>query len=145
MSELNPIFERHQGREGALLPILHDVMAEFGVISDDAIDAIAAHLGQTRAEIYGVVSFYHDFHTTPQGEHRLQICRAEACQSVGANALVRDVLEAFGLEDFGTTKDGKVTIEAVYCLGLCPISPAAMVDGKPMGRANVTKLKGALS
>ncbi len=145
MTVLVEILERHRGKEGALLPILHDIQAQYGCIPEEMVDPIAEALGRARAEIYGVISFYHDFKTTPDGKHKVQICRAEACQSVGAEALVQDMLQAFGLKDFGTTPDGEVTVEAVYCLGLCPLSPSAMVDGKPMARASVKKVQGALS
>ncbi len=144
MTELQKIIDQHAGEPTSLLPILHDVQEEFGHIPETAVEPIAEALGRSKAEIYGVVSFYHDFRTTPAGTHEIKICRAEACQSVGAEKLVKDLLQAFGLNDFGTTKDGKVTIEAVYCLGLCPLSPAALVDGEPMGRASVKKLEGAV-
>lgn len=145
MTNIDTILQRHKDREGPLMPILHDIQHEFGHIPDDVIEPISEVTGRSRAEIYGVISFYHDFKTSPEGKHKVQICRAEACQSVGAEGLVKDMLSAFGLEDFGTTADGKVTIEAVYCLGLCPLSPSAMVDGKPMARASVKKVQGALS
>ncbi len=145
MTNIDSILERHKDREGPLMPILHDIQHEFGHIPSEVIEPISEATGQSHAEIYGVISFYHDFKTTPEGTHKVQICRAEACQSVGAEALVKDMLSAFGLEDFGTTPDGKVTIEAVYCLGLCPLSPSAMVNGKPMARASVKKVQGAVS
>ena len=144
MTDISSIIARHKDTQGGLLPMLHDIQAELGHIPDDAIDPIAKSLKLARAEVYGVISFYHDFRTTPTGTHVLKICRAEACQSMGAEGLVADMLNAFGLDDFGTTRDGKVTIEAVYCLGLCAMSPAAMVDGKLFGRATVPMLKGAI-
>lgn len=144
MTEIAKIIDQHKDTQGGLLPMLHDVQAAFGYIPDDAIDPIAKSLKLARAEVYGVISFYHDFRTTPTGNHVLKICRAEACQSMGAEGLVADMLKAFGLNDFGTTPDGRVTIEAVYCLGLCAMSPAAMVNGKLVGRADVPKLTGAI-
>ncbi len=143
--DISEILKSHKGQQGTMLPILHSIQEAFGFIPEDAIDPIAEALGRSRAEVYGVISFYHDFKITPEGVHKVQICRAEACQSVGAEGLVKDMLSAFGLEDFGTTADGKVTVEAVYCLGLCPLSPAAMVNGKPMARASVKKVQGAVS
>lgn len=143
--QLDKIFEAHKGQEGALLPILHDIQAEFGVVSEDMIPQIAKALNLSRAEVYGVVTFYHDFRRNPAGKHVVKLCRAEACRSVGAAKLEREILDAFGLQDFGTTADGNVTIEAVYCLGLCPLSPAALVDGEPMARASVEKVKGAVA
>lgn len=144
MNHIDDILSRHRDNKGALLPLLHDIQAEFGHIPDDAIDPIVKALKLSRAEVYGVISFYHDFRTTPAGTHILKICRAEACQSMGAEGLVADMLKAFGLDDFGTSADGRVTIEAVYCLGLCAMSPAAIVNGKLIGRADVSRLKGAL-
>ena len=144
MTEITKIIDQHKDTQGGLLPMLHDIQAAFGYIPDDAIDPIAKSLKLARAEVYGVISFYHDFRTTPTGNHVLKICRAEACQSMGAEGLVADMLKAFGLNDFGTTADGRVTIEAVYCLGLCAMSPAAMVNGKLVGRADVPKLTGAI-
>lgn len=144
MIELTTIIDKHKNDKGALLPILHDLQSVLGYIPDEAIDPIADALKLGRAEVFGVISFYHDFRKTPAGRHVLKICRAEACQSMGAEGLVDDILAAFGLREFGTTADGRVTIEAVYCLGLCAMSPAALVDGQPMGRASVARLKEAV-
>jgi formate dehydrogenase subunit gamma len=121
-------------RPGALLPILHAVQDTFGCIPDAAIIAAADILNLTRAEVYGVVSFYHDFKRTPQGRHVLKLCRAEACQSMGTRALADHVRERLGI-DFGeTTPDGRVTLEEVYCLGLCACAPSGMFDGELHGR-----------
>jgi len=134
--------ERH--REGPLLPILHAIQASYGHIPEMALPLIAEALGLTRAEVHGVVSFYHDFRATPAGRRTVKICRAEACQSVGANALTDAVLAQFGLDAHGTTPDGRLTIEPVYCLGLCACGPAAMIDGRVMGRADAAKITTAL-
>ena len=131
-------------REGPLLPILHTLQATYGHIPEMALPLIAETLGLTRAEVHGVVSFYHDFRDAPAGRHEVKICRAEACQSVGANALTDAVLAQFGLDAHGTTPDGRVTIEPVYCLGLCACGPAAMIDGRVMGRADTAKITSAL-
>jgi formate dehydrogenase subunit gamma len=128
------IIERYQDREGPLLPILHDVQAAFGCVPPSAIRTIANALNLTRAEVHGVVSFYHDFRETPAGRHVLKLCRAEACQSVGGEALARRILDHFGLDWGGTTADGRLTIEPTYCLGLCACAPSAMLDGEPRGR-----------
>lgn len=128
------IVGRHAGREGALLPILHDIQATFGYVPAPAVPFIAHALNLTRAEVHGVVSFYHDFRDKPAGRHVLKLCRAEACQSVNGERLARQVLDRFSLEWGGTTPDGRLTVEATYCLGLCASGPAALLDGEPMGR-----------
>lgn len=134
--------ERH--REGPLLPILHAIQSAYDHIPDMALPVIAEALGLTRAEVHGVVSFYHDFRSAPAGRHVVKICAAEACQSVGANPLTDAVLSHFGLDAHGTTPDGRVTIEPVYCLGLCACGPAAMIDGRVLGRADTARITAAL-
>jgi formate dehydrogenase subunit gamma len=135
-AEATEIVRRHDGREGALLPILHDLQAAFGFVPEPAIKYLAHALNITRAEVHGVVSFYHDFRREPAGRHVLKLCRAEACQSMEGEAFARRVLDRFGLDWGGTTPDGRVTIEATYCLGLCASAPSAMLDGEPMARLN---------
>ena len=134
------ILAEHGSLEGPLLPILHAVQAEFGFIPGDVVQIIADHLNITRAEVHGVITFYHDFRDAPAGKHIVKICRAEACQSVGANALSERAFEKLGVEWHGTTANGAVTLEPVYCLGLCACAPAAMVDGKVIGRVDAAKL-----
>jgi formate dehydrogenase subunit gamma len=133
-AQANDIIRRHTGREGALLPILHDIQAAFGHVPAPAVPFIAHALNLTRAEVHGVVSFYHDFREAPAGRHVLKLCRAEACQSVNGEKLAQRILDRFGLEWGGTTPDGRLTVEATYCLGLCASGPSAMLDGEPMGR-----------
>ena len=133
-SRASEIIRQHDGREGPLLPILHDVQAEFGCIPAPAIPQIAEALNLTRAEVHGVVSFYHDFREAPAGRHVLKLCRAEACQSMQGEALAERVLDRFGLDWGGTTPDGHLTVEATYCLGLCASAPSALLDGEPRGR-----------
>ena len=135
-AEAKEVVRRHDGREGPLLPILHDLQAAFGHVPEPAITFLANALNITRAEVHGVVSFYHDFRREPAGRHVLKLCRAEACQSMDGEALARRMLDRFSLDWGGTTPDGRVTIEATYCLGLCASAPAAMLDGKPMARLN---------
>jgi formate dehydrogenase subunit gamma len=119
---------------GALLPILHSLQEEFGFIHEDAIPLIAEALNLSKAEVYGVISFYHDFRRTPAGRHRLQMCRAESCQSMGCDRLIEHVEKRLDTRFGQTTSDGSFTLDAVYCLGNCALSPAMMVDGKPYGR-----------
>lgn len=128
------------GLEGPLLPILHAIQEEFGHVPQGALPLIADALNISRAEVHGVVSFYHDYREVPAGRHVVKICRAEACQAVGGAALAEATLAKLGVEWHGTTKNGAVTVEPVYCLGLCACAPAAMVDGKVVGRVDVAKM-----
>lgn len=120
--------------------MLHAIQAAYGHIPQEAIPLIADALNLTKAEVHGVVTFYHDFRETPAGRHVIKLCRAEACQSVGGAALADRVLGKLGLDWGGTTANGAVTVEAVYCLGLCACGPAAMVDGKVVGRVDDTRM-----
>jgi formate dehydrogenase subunit gamma len=137
---LDEIIVAHLHREGPLLPILHDVQAEWGMIPPAAQDVIARALNITRAELHGVVSFYHDFRDHPAGRHRLRLCRAEACQAMGAAALAETARATLGIDWHATTPDGAVTLEPVFCLGLCACAPAAEVDGRLVGRLDAAGL-----
>ena len=128
------ILARHLGREGPLLPILHDVQADFGHVPQAALPVIAKALNLSRAEVHGVVTFYHDFRETPAGRHVVKLCRAEACKAVGADHLAEHAMARLGLNWHDTSADGAVTLEPVFCLGLCACGPAALVDGKLIGR-----------
>lgn len=134
------IVHEHVGREGALLPILHALQETFGHISAEAEPMLAEMLNVSRADVHGVISFYHDFRRAPAGRHVLKLCRAEACQSMGGEANARRLLDALGLEWGGTTPDGRITVEAVYCLGLCATAPGALFDDEPVGRADAATL-----
>ena len=134
------IIARHAGVQGGLLTLLHDIQASFGHIPQDAIPQIALALNLSRAEVHGVVTFYHDFHETPQGRHVLKLCRAEACQAMGGERLAELALQRLDLDWGGTTADGAVTLEPIYCLGLCACAPAAMVDGALVGRLDARRL-----
>jgi formate dehydrogenase subunit gamma len=138
------IIGKHVPDEGAVLPALHELQETFGYISKDAMLLMAHGFNLSRAEIYGVVTFYHDFRREPPGRHILKVCRAEACQSVGGRAVEAHVLSALGVGWHGTTPDGAVTVDPVFCLGLCAIGPAAMLDGRPMARMNPAKVDAAL-
>jgi formate dehydrogenase subunit gamma len=126
--------------EGPLLPILHAVQEEFGYVPQEALPAIAEVLNLSRAEVHGVASFYHDFKTHPQGRHVLKLCRAEACQSMGSDDLAAEAQRLLGVDFHETTADGAITLEPVYCLGLCSCSPAAMLDGEVHGRLDADSL-----
>jgi formate dehydrogenase subunit gamma len=135
-SQAAEILDKHEGQPGALLPILHDVQAAFGHVPEEAVPFIAQALNLSRAEVHGVVSFYHDFRPEPAGRHVLKLCRAEACQSMKGVAFAEQVLKRFETDWGGTTADGRLTVEATYCLGLCACAPSAMLDGEPMARLN---------
>ncbi len=134
------ILAQHKGMEGALLPILHAVQAEFGFVPQEALPIIAKDLNISRAEVHGVMSFYHDFREKPTGQHIVKLCRAEACQAVGADRVAAHAIKSLGTDWHGTTADGKITLEPIFCLGLCACGPAAIVDGKLIGRLDEAKL-----
>lgn len=138
------IIAEHAGLEGPMLPILHALQEEFGCISPAAVQEIANALNLSRAEVHGVVTFYHDFHSEPRGSHLLQLCRGESCQSMGSEAVAAEVLSKLGVAWHGTTSDGQVTVEPVYCLGLCAASPSALLDGEPLGRLDAAKVAEAI-
>lgn len=133
-SRTREIVAGHQSLEGPLLPILHTVQETFGYIPREAVPVIAHGLNLSRAEVHGVVTFYHDFREAPAGRHVLKLCRAEACQSMGCEALVQQVEDHLGIKCGETSRDGRVTFEPVYCLGLCATSPSGMFDGRIVGR-----------
>lgn len=133
------IINELKGLEGPLLPILHGVQEEFGHVPTEALPVIAHALNISRAEVYGVVSFYHDYRREPAGRHVLKLCRAEACQSMGGDAVAERLQELLGIKFHETTEDGSVTLEPVYCLGLCACAPSAMLDGEVIGRLDNAK------
>ena len=143
--DLSALISEHSGGEGPLLPLLHAIQSEYGHIPQSAIALIADELNLTKAEVHGVVTFYHDFRERPAGKHVIKICRAEACQAVGGASLADRILARLGLDWGGTTANGAVTVEAVYCLGLCACAPAAMVDGKVVGRIDDARMAKILS
>jgi formate dehydrogenase subunit gamma len=134
------IIAAHLSLEGPALPILHALQAEFGFVPDSAVKEMATALNISRAEMHGVVTFYHDFHSAPHGRHTLKICRAESCQSMGAEKQANDFLARHKLEWGQTTPDGSLTVEPVYCLGLCACAPAAMLDGELVARLDGPRL-----
>jgi formate dehydrogenase subunit gamma len=125
--------------DGALLPILHAINDRFGCIDERAIPVVADVLNLSRADVHGVVSFYHDFRREPAGRHVIKVCRAEACQSMGSDRLVERLEKALGIVCGATTADGHVTLEAVYCLGNCALSPSALIDGRLYGRLDAER------
>lgn len=138
---IRKVLDRHAGTEGAALPVLHDIQDALGFIPAEAVPMIAAALNRTRAEIHGVVTFYHDFRTAPAGRHVVRVCQAEACQSMGSTAIAQALAARIGIPMGETSADGRVTLEPVYCLGLCACAPAAMVDGEPLGRIDLATVE----
>lgn len=133
-----------KGLEGPLLPMLHAIQEVWGHVPSEAIPVLADVLNLGRAEVHGVISFYHDFRDHPAGRRVLKICRAEACQSVGGAGVAAETLARLGVDWHGTTPDGGVTVEPVYCLGLCACGPAAMLDGRVIGRVDADRLTAEL-
>ncbi|SIR44490.1 MULTISPECIES: formate dehydrogenase subunit gamma [Acidiphilium] len=140
-TDAREIIAAEQHREGAMLPILHALQAAFGYIPRDAEPLIAEALNLSRAEVHGVISFYHDFRREPAGRHVLKLCRAEACQSMGSEVTAQRLLDLLGLDWGETSPDGRITIEPVYCLGLCATAPSALFDDEPIGRADQQMLE----
>jgi formate dehydrogenase subunit gamma len=128
------VVDVHRGERGALLPILHGVQAEFGYIGPEMVPVIAEELNLSKAEVHGVISFYADFRAEPAGRTVVKLCRAEACQSVGAERLVAHAQQVFGIQLGQTTPDGTVTLDQVFCLGNCALGPAAQINGRLHGK-----------
>jgi formate dehydrogenase subunit gamma len=131
------ICARYNNKPDQLLEILHDLQEEVGHVPETSLPVIAKALNLSRAEVYGVVTFYHDYHMKPQAKHVIKICAAEACQSMGSLTLIA-LAEKL-------TKGKKVTIEKTYCLGLCAQSPSMMVNGKVMARVDAKKFKSVVA
>jgi formate dehydrogenase subunit gamma len=144
-ASIRSLAEAHAGRPGALLPILHAIQDEIGYVPETAVPIVANVLNLSRAEVHGVVTFYHFFRTHPPGRRTLYLCRAEACQSMGARTLERHVLEKLKVGFHGTTEDGRFSLEPVYCLGNCACSPAVMIDEDVYGRVTPERLDELLS
>ena len=121
---------------GALLPILHSLQEEFGYIDEAAVPLIARALNISQAEVHGTISFYHDFRRGAPGRHVLKVCRAEACQSMGCDSLIEHIENRLGIALGETTKDGRITFEQIFCLGMCASSPALMLDDRPYARVS---------
>ena len=138
-SQVASIVDQHRDLPGALLPLLHAIQAEFGFVPDDAVPVIASGLNLSRAEVHGVISFYHDFKTHPVGRHSLQICRAEACQAMGSRQLETHAKESLGIDYHQTTADGSISLEPVYCLGNCACSPSVRIDNRIYARVDREK------
>lgn len=127
--------------QSSLLPLLHAVQEELGYAPDDAVPHIAAALNLSRAEVHGVITFYHDYRRAPPGAHVVKLCRAEACQSRGGAAIEAAMTARLGLAMGQTRRDGQVSLEAVYCLGMCATGPNALIDGRPVSRIDAARVE----
>jgi len=134
------IIKQFGAKPEMLVQVLHAFVQRYGFISEDAIRQIALELNLSRADVHGVVSFYHDFRTTEPGRHVVKICQAESCQAMGSRELTAHAEERLGIDMHGTSADGQVTLEPVYCLGNCACSPAIMIDEKVFGRVDKDRL-----
>jgi formate dehydrogenase subunit gamma len=137
--------DRHRGRPGPLLCVLHAVQDALGCIPPAAVPAIAAGLNLSRAEVHGVISFYGEFRSAPAGRHIVQICRAEACQAVGARRLEQHAKNLLGIDYGATTADGLITLEPVYCLGNCACGPSVRVDDAVFARMTAARFDALLA
>ncbi len=144
IARVSEILDAHTGMEGPLLPILHAIQAEYGHVPQATMPSIAQRLNLSRAEVHGVVSFYHDFREAPAGKHVVKLCRAEACQAMGADRVADHAQKALGIDWHETTTDGQITLEPVFCLGLCACAPAALVDGRVVGRVDEARFDALL-
>jgi len=131
--------ERHRGKIGALMPVLHSIQAEIGFIPREAVPIMANAMNLSRAEIHGVISFYHDFRDQPAGQHTVQLCRAEACQAMGARELEAHARARLGIGFGETTANGRFTLEPVYCLGNCACSPSIRIGAETYARVSIEK------
>lgn len=134
------IINQFDARPEMLVQVLHAFVQRYGYISEEAIRQIASELNLSRAEVHGVVSFYHDFRTTEPGRHVVKICQAESCQAMGSRKLTSHAENRLGVGMHGTTDDGQISLEPVYCLGNCACSPAVMIDEKVYGRVDTNRL-----
>ena len=134
------IIAEHTDLEGATLVILHALQEAFGYVPEPAVPMIASVLNLSRAEVHGVFTFYHDFRHQPAGRHVLKLCRAEACQAAGGDALTARAEARLGIAIGNTTPDERVTLEPIYCLGLCATAPSAMLDGRLIGRLDEARI-----
>lgn len=136
---INEVVSQNKNLPGALLPILHGIQDVVGYVPPEAVEAIAKELNLSRAEVHGVITYYHHFKTASPGKHVVQICRAESCQSMGAEQLWAHACLQLGSDGHSPTSDGMFTVEPAYCLGLCASSPSMAINGKVHARVNVEK------
>lgn len=143
--QIEAALAKHRGRPGPLLQVLHEVQDRLGFVPPAAVPVIAEALNLSRAEVHGVVTFYHHFRQAPAGRHVIQLCQAEACRAVHCEKLTEYAQRKLGVELHGTTADGRYTLEPVYCLGNCACGPAAMIDGELHGRVTAESFDALLA
>lgn len=131
--------QKYADTPGGLLPLLHDIQASLGFIPKDCVPSIASGMSLSRAEVHGVISFYHDFHDQPRGETTIHLCRAEACQAMGSRKLEEHVKASLGIDFGGTTVDGRFSLEPVYCLGNCACSPSIRIGDDVHARVDASR------
>ncbi len=136
---------QYRDMPGGLLPLLHAIQAAIGYVPTESVAEIAAALNLSRAEVHGVISFYHDFRSEPAGRHVLQICRAEACQAMGSRALEAHAKNTLGIDYGDTTADGAISLQPVYCLGNCACSPSVRIDDDVHARVDAQRLDALLA
>ena len=139
------VIAKLKGERGSLLLVLQAIDETFGHVPDAAVALVAEQLNLSRAEVHGVRTFYHDLHEERRGRHVLKICRAEACQSMGGEKIAQKAARGLGIRFGETLPDGSLTLEAVYCLGLCACAPSALFDGRPVGRLNDKTVKALIA
>lgn len=144
-ADVASIARAHGNRPENLIEMMHEIQGRIGHVSDEAVAILARAVNRSRAEVHGVLTFYHDFHREPHGRHVVKICGAEACQSMGCRSLIRHAERKLGVRMGQTTPDRVVTLETVYCLGNCALSPAMMVDGRLHGRVTAEKFDAVLN
>lgn len=145
IATIKAIVGEHSDQPGGLLPLLHAIQDRIGYVPDEAVPVIAAALNLSRAEVHGVITFYHLFRTEAPGKQVLYLCRAEACQAMGARALEEHVKQKLNIDFHETTADGRFSLEPVYCLGNCACSPAIMLDETVHGRVSPDRIDELLS
>jgi formate dehydrogenase subunit gamma len=137
--------QQYRDVPGGLLPLLHAIQADIGYIPAQSVQTIARAMNLSRAEVHGVISFYHDFRTAPGGRHVLQICRAEACQAMGSQALEQHAKKTLGIDYGETTANGSLSLQPVYCLGNCACSPSVRIDDSIHARVDAARLDALLA
>ena len=138
-TDVSKVVQKYAGIPGGLLPLLHEIQAGLGFIPRDSVPAIASGMGLSRAEVRGVISFYHDFHNQPRGQKTIHLCRAEACQAMGSRKLETHVKTRLGIDYGGTTADGRFSLEPVYCLGNCACSPSIRIGDDVFARVDADR------
>ena len=144
-AEISSLIEQHRHQAGGLMPMLHALQDALGYVPADAVGPIAKGFNLTRAEVHGVITYYHHFRSTPPGRTVVQVCRAESCKACGSDALMAEVEKRLGIKAHETRADGAVSLEPVYCLGLCAQSPAIQVNERVFARVTAARLPALLA